>query len=124
MACRRIFRRVPESLFDSACRSPEQLSAADSLGIVGMRERCVLLGGELSISGSSGPGTVVIVRIRRTSCHRGQLRRIHKNALVNVEQIRKLASISSQPWLITLTNGHEFIVSKRQARNVRDVLNW
>jgi len=51
-------------------------------------------------------------------------RRIHRNALVNIEQIRKMSMITSQRWLITLNNGQEFIVSKRQARNVRDVLNW
>jgi two-component system, LytTR family, response regulator len=51
-------------------------------------------------------------------------RRIHRNALVNVEQIRKMSMITSQRWLITLNNGDEFVVSKRQARNVRDVLNW
>ncbi|HEY3453354.1 MAG TPA: response regulator [Bryobacteraceae bacterium] len=51
-------------------------------------------------------------------------RRIHRNALVNVEQIRKMSMLSSQRWLVTLNNGQEFIVSKRQAKNVRDVLNW
>lgn len=51
-------------------------------------------------------------------------RRIHRNALVNIEQIRKLSMITSQRWLVTLNNGQEFIVSKRQAKNVRDVLNW
>lgn len=51
-------------------------------------------------------------------------RRIHRNALVNVEQIRKMSMITSQRWLITLNNGQEFIVSKRQAKNVRDVLHW
>lgn len=51
-------------------------------------------------------------------------RRIHRNALVNVEQIRKMSMITSQRWLVTLNNGQEFIVSKRQAKNVRDVLNW
>lgn len=51
-------------------------------------------------------------------------RRIHRNALVNIEQIRKMSMITSQRWLITLNNGQEFIVSKRQARNVREVLNW
>ena len=51
-------------------------------------------------------------------------RRIHRNALVNVEQIRKMSMITSQRWLLTLTNGQEFVVSKRQAKNVRDVLNW
>lgn len=51
-------------------------------------------------------------------------RRIHRNALVNVEQIRKMSMITSQRWLITLNNGQEFIVSKRQAKNVRDVMHW
>jgi two-component system, LytTR family, response regulator len=51
-------------------------------------------------------------------------RRIHRNALVNLEQIRKMSMITSQRWLLTLNNGQEFIVSKRQAKNVRDVLNW
>jgi DNA-binding LytR/AlgR family response regulator len=51
-------------------------------------------------------------------------RRIHRNALINIEQIRKMSSITSQRWLITLSNGMEFIVSKRQAKHVRDVLDW
>jgi two-component system, LytTR family, response regulator len=50
--------------------------------------------------------------------------RIHRNALVNVNQIRKMSVLSSQRWLLTLTNGQEFIVSKRQARNIRPFLNW
>ena len=51
-------------------------------------------------------------------------RRIHRNAMVNVDQIRKMSMITSQRWLITLNNGQEFVVSKRQAKNVRDVLTW
>ena len=51
-------------------------------------------------------------------------RRIHRNSLVNVEQIRKMSVLTSQRWLITLNNGQEFIVSKRQAKNVHDVLSW
>ena len=51
-------------------------------------------------------------------------RRIHRNALINVEQIRKLSALSSQRWLITLNNGEEFVVSKRLAKNIRDVLRW
>jgi DNA-binding LytR/AlgR family response regulator len=43
---------------------------------------------------------------------------------VNIEQIRKMSMITSQRWLITLNNGDEFVVSKRQAKNVRDVLHW
>jgi two-component system, LytTR family, response regulator len=51
-------------------------------------------------------------------------RRIHRNALVNTEQIRKMSMITSQRWLVTLNNDLKFVVSKRQARNVRDVLHW
>jgi two-component system, NarL family, sensor histidine kinase UhpB len=41
----------------------EQLSASDSLGILGMRERCLLLGGELIVSGVPAFGTTVTVRM-------------------------------------------------------------
>ena len=51
-------------------------------------------------------------------------RRIHRNTLINVNQIRKMSMITSQRWLVTLNNGDEFIVSKRQAKNVREVLSW
>ncbi len=51
-------------------------------------------------------------------------RRIHRNALVNANQIRKMSMLSSQRWLMTLTNGQEFVVSKRQAKYVRPFLTW
>jgi two-component system, LytTR family, response regulator len=54
----------------------------------------------------------------------GSFRRIHRNALVNVEHVRKLAALSSNRWLITLHNNQEFVVSKRMARNVRQILSW
>jgi len=41
----------------------EQLSASDSLGILGMRERSLLLGGDLVVSGVPASGTTVTVRI-------------------------------------------------------------
>jgi PAS domain S-box-containing protein len=41
----------------------EHLSESRSLGILGMRERALLLGGELTISGAPGKGTTVRVRI-------------------------------------------------------------
>ena len=41
----------------------EQLSTGRSLGILGMRERALLLGGELIISGTPGKGTIVRLRI-------------------------------------------------------------
>ena len=51
-------------------------------------------------------------------------RRIHRNALVNVDHIQKMSALSSQSWLITLSNDQEFIASKRQARSVREILKW
>jgi two-component system sensor histidine kinase UhpB len=41
----------------------DQLAAPESLGVRGMRERALLLGGELVINGRSGRGTSVRVRI-------------------------------------------------------------
>ncbi len=51
-------------------------------------------------------------------------RRIHRNAVVNVDHIRKMSALSSQRWLITLANGQEFVASKRQARSVRQLFHW
>lgn len=50
--------------------------------------------------------------------------RVHRNALVNVDHIRKMTTLTSQRWLITLANGQEFVVSKRQAKSVRHILSW
>jgi PAS domain S-box-containing protein len=44
----------------------EQLSFGSSLGILGMRERALLLGGEFTISGAPGNGTTVRVRIPKS----------------------------------------------------------
>ncbi len=43
--------------------SEAQISAGTSLGILGMRERALLLGGEFTITGALGEGTTVRVRI-------------------------------------------------------------
>ena len=51
-------------------------------------------------------------------------RRIHRNAMVNVDHVRKMSALSSQRWAITMANDQEFIVSKRQARTVKELLNW
>jgi DNA-binding LytR/AlgR family response regulator len=51
-------------------------------------------------------------------------RRIHRNALVNIDHVRKMSTLSSQRWLLTLANNQEFIVSKRQAHTVRQLLSW
>jgi DNA-binding LytR/AlgR family response regulator len=49
--------------------------------------------------------------------------RVHRNAIVSLTHIRKMAALSSHRWLLTLRNNQEFIVSKRQARAVREMLN-
>jgi two-component system LytT family response regulator len=51
-------------------------------------------------------------------------RRVHRNALVNVSHIRKLSALSSQRWLITLSNALQIVVSKRQAHTLRELLDW
>ena len=61
--------------------------------------------------------------------HRGapgdpQFQRVHRNAIVNVNHIRKMSALSSQRWLITLSNSLQIIVSKRQAHNIRKILHW
>jgi two-component system LytT family response regulator len=58
-------------------------------------------------------------RLKNTS-----FRRIHRNALVNVDHVRKMSALSSQRWLITMSNDQQFIASKRQARSVRELLTW
>ncbi len=57
-------------------------------------------------------------RLKNTS-----FRRIHRSALVNVEHVRKMSALTSQRWLITLSNDHELIASKRLAGSIRQLLN-
>jgi len=53
-----------------------------------------------------------------------QFQRVHRNAVVNVNHIRKMSALSSQRWLVTLSNSLELIVSKRQAHGIRQILHW
>jgi len=41
-----------------------------------------------------------------------------------MNHVRKMSSLSSHRWLLTLANGQELIVSKRQAHAVCDMLSW
>jgi two-component system LytT family response regulator len=50
--------------------------------------------------------------------------RVHRNSIVNVNHIRKMSALSSQRWLITLSNSLQLVVSKRQAHNIRRILHW
>ena len=53
-----------------------------------------------------------------------QFQRVHRNAVVNVNHIRKMSALTSQRWLITLSNSLQLVVSKRQAHNIRQILHW
>ncbi|MBV8847692.1 MAG: response regulator transcription factor [Bryobacterales bacterium] len=50
--------------------------------------------------------------------------RVHRNAIVNVNHIRKMSAMSSNRWMLTLSNSLQIVVSKRQAHNIRKILNW
>jgi two-component system LytT family response regulator len=51
-----------------------------------------------------------------------QFERVHRNTIVNLNHVRKITTLSSQRWLLTLSNGLELVVSKRQAHNIRKIL--
>ncbi|HWC96423.1 MAG TPA: LytTR family DNA-binding domain-containing protein [Candidatus Sulfopaludibacter sp.] len=53
-----------------------------------------------------------------------QFQRVHRNALVNVDHVRKMSALTSQRWLITLSNTLQLVVSKRQAHQIRTLLQW
>ncbi|MCU1339365.1 MAG: Response regulator receiver protein, partial [Bryobacterales bacterium] len=53
-----------------------------------------------------------------------QFERVHRNAIVNVNHVRKMSALSSQRWLVTLSNSLQLVVSKRQAHNIRSILRW
>jgi len=50
--------------------------------------------------------------------------RVHRNSLVNMDHVAKMAPLSSQRWRLTLNNQQEFVVSKRQGRAVQKLLTW
>ena len=51
-----------------------------------------------------------------------QFQRVHRNAIVNVNQVRKMTALTSQRWRITLSNSLQMVVSKRQAHKIRQIL--
>jgi two-component system LytT family response regulator len=53
-----------------------------------------------------------------------QFQRVHRNAIVNVNHVRKMVALSSQRWSVTLSNALQITVSKRQAHNIRKILRW
>ena len=50
--------------------------------------------------------------------------RVHRNAIVNVNHVRKMSALSGHRWLLTLSNSLQIVVSKRQAHHIRQILQW
>jgi DNA-binding LytR/AlgR family response regulator len=116
--------------------SPEPHAAARTRKIVGRRgEEYILLDVEEVLAFQADGELVWIItaqqRLLATQSLRAleerlrdlPFRRVHRSALVNMDHVRKMSAMSSQRWLLTLTNGLELIVSKRQAHAVRDLLH-
>ncbi len=128
---------IAESLAQLAAASPEPQVAAKTRKIVGRKgEEYFLLDIEEVLAFQADGEIVWIItgqqRFLATQSLRsleerlkGQpFRRVHRNAIVNINHVRKMSSMSSQRWLLTLNNGQELIVSKRQAHGIRDLLRW
>jgi len=49
--------------------------------------------------------------------------RVHRNALVNVNHVRKISPVTSRRWVLTLSNDTQLVVSKRQVHNIRRLLD-
>jgi two-component system LytT family response regulator len=64
------------------------------------------------------------LRVIEDRLQKQQFQRVHRNAIVNVNHVRKMSVLSSQRWLMTLSNSLQLIVSKRQAHNIRKILQW
>lgn len=48
-----------------------------------------------------------------------QFRRIHRSTIINTSHIRKISPLSSKRWMVKMSNGTEFTVSKRMTSTFR-----
>ena len=62
------------------------------------------------------------LRTIETTLAAGGFQRVHRNAIVNTNHVRQMTAMTSHRWMLTLSNQQEFIVSKRQAHNIRRLL--
>jgi two-component system LytT family response regulator len=62
------------------------------------------------------------LRAAESSLNASCFQRVHRNAIVNTNHVRQMTAITSHRWVLTLSNQQEFVVSKRQAHNIRRLL--
>jgi two-component system, LytTR family, response regulator len=48
--------------------------------------------------------------------------RVHRNAIVNVDHVRRISPLTNRRWILTLSNDAQLVASKRQAHNIRRLL--
>ena len=53
-----------------------------------------------------------------------RFRRIHRSTIINTDHIRRISPLSSQRWMLKLSNGMEAVVSKRMASAIREPAEW
>jgi DNA-binding LytR/AlgR family response regulator len=126
---------IAESVAHLASAGPEPQAAAGTRKIVGRKgeEYFLLDAGNVLAFQAEGELVWVVTATQRLLATQSlrsleerlkdlTFRRVHRNAIVNINHVRKMSAMSSQRWLLTLDNGQELIVSKRQAHAVRDML--
>jgi DNA-binding LytR/AlgR family response regulator len=59
------------------------------------------------------------LRSLETTLHSLSFQRVHRNAIVNINHVRKVSALTSHRWMLTLSNESQLVVSKRQAHNIR-----
>jgi two-component system LytT family response regulator len=62
------------------------------------------------------------LRAIEASLATSSFQRVHRNAIVNINHVQKMSAITSHRWILTLSNELELVVSKRQAHNIRRLL--
>jgi DNA-binding LytR/AlgR family response regulator len=62
------------------------------------------------------------LRALETVLQPSTFQRVHRNAIVNINHVRKVSVLTSHRWMLTLSNDLQLIVSKRQAHSIRRLL--
>ena len=82
--------------------------------------------GELVWIITAGKRLLATKSLRKLETHLKNMpfQRVHRNAIVNVNHVRKLSAVNSQRLVLTLSNSQQLMVSKREARALRNMLGW